>query len=80
MIPMVSAVLMMGRLRKMWTIPELAQKAGVEIDDVFNAENFLEDVDPASLELIAMALELNLGPVWERQRLSEQKRRSGRRQ
>ena len=34
--------------------------AGIEIDDVFDAENFLEDAPSVSVQLIAMVLNVDL--------------------
>ena len=67
MLPLVSASLTVARAMRGWTIPEVAEMAGVEVDDVFDAENFLEDVDPFTVELIAATLHVNLmklNPDW----------------
>lgn len=58
----------MARVSRGLTIPEVAVMAGVELDDVFDAENFLEDVKPVVVQLIAMALDVDLSKLEARNR------------
>ncbi|SFU95116.1 hypothetical protein SAMN05421543_11528 [Alicyclobacillus macrosporangiidus] len=60
MLPLVSAALTIARAMRGLTIPEVAIMAGVTPDDVFDAENFLEDVHPATVQIIAGALGIDL--------------------
>jgi transcriptional regulator with XRE-family HTH domain len=60
MLPLVSAVLTIARAMRGLTIPEVAVMAGVTPDDVFDAENFLQDVHPATVQIIARALGIDL--------------------
>ena len=68
MLPIVSASLTMARVLRGLTIPEVAAMAGVEIDDVFDAENFLEDVKPVIVQLIAMTLDVDLSKLEAKKR------------
>lgn len=52
----VSANLALARVERGLSMPKLAVMAGVLVDDVFNAENFLEDVNTVDLRLIVKAL------------------------
>ncbi|WP_029421774.1 helix-turn-helix domain-containing protein [Alicyclobacillus macrosporangiidus] len=58
--PLVSAALTIARAMRGLTIPEVAVMAGVTPDDVFDAENFLEDVHPAIVAIIAKTLGVDL--------------------
>lgn len=60
MLPNVSVGLTMARVVRRLSIPEVAIMAGVSMDDVFDAENFLDEVDPISVQLIALALNVDL--------------------
>lgn len=60
MLPIVSATLTAARAMNRLTIPELARMSGLSEDDVFTVENCLEDADVASVQLIAMALAVDL--------------------
>lgn len=66
MLPLISASLTMARALRGLTIPEVAEMAGVDIDVVFDAENFLEEVDPFTVELIASVLDVDLGKLENR--------------
>lgn len=66
MLPLVSASLTMARALRGLTIPEVAEMAGVDIDVVFDAENFLQYVDPFTVELIAPVLDVDLGKLENR--------------
>ena len=68
MLPLVSASLTMARALRGLTMPEVAEMAGVEIDDVFDAENFLEDAKPVIVQLIAMVLNVDLSKLETRKR------------
>ena len=60
MLPITSATLTVARAIRGLTIPEAARLAGVEEDDVFAAENLLEVADPVCVQLIAIALGVDL--------------------
>lgn len=60
MLPIVSATLTIARAMRGLTHQEVADLAGVYLFDVFDAETFLEEADPVSVVLIAMALDVDL--------------------
>ena len=59
-LPIISAALTVARALRGLTIPEAAGLSGVGEDDVFAAENSLEDADPVCVQLIAIALGVDL--------------------
>jgi len=63
MLPIVSAALTVARCIKGLEIPDVAVLAGVEVDHVFDAENFLEDAPIMAVWMIAEALGVNLDEV-----------------
>lgn len=65
-LPIVSAALTIARAMQGLTIPEVAVLAGVDPHDVFNAENFIEDVQPTNVYRIAAVLNVDLSRVYER--------------
>lgn len=60
MIPIVSATLTVARAIRGLSMKDVAAMAGVEINDVFQTENFLEKADLVSIQLIAIALDVDL--------------------
>ena len=60
MLPMVSGALTMARVLQGLPIPQVAVIAGVDPAEVFDAENFLEDVHPITVQLTAVALGVDL--------------------
>jgi len=58
MIPMISMKLTMALVAKRLSMSEVSVLAGVGIDDVFDAENFLGDAEPFAVQLIAVALDV----------------------
>lgn len=65
MLHVVSAVLAIARSINGLTIPELAYLVGVTEDDVFNAENFLNDAPMLTVWRIADFLGVNLDQIQE---------------
>lgn len=59
-LPLVSVALTVARALKGLTIPEAATIAGVRQDEVFEAENFLEEANPIAVQLIALRLGVDL--------------------
>ncbi|MCL6444810.1 MAG: hypothetical protein K6T83_15375 [Alicyclobacillus sp.] len=64
MLPIVSAALTIARAMQGLTILEVAELAGLEPDDVFGAENFLENVHPVKVCRIAEVLNVDLSRVY----------------
>lgn len=65
MLHVVSAVLTIARNMKGLTIAELAELVGVTEDDVFYAENFLDDAPMVTVWRIADFLGVDLDAIQE---------------
>ncbi|MCL6453736.1 MAG: hypothetical protein K6T78_08970 [Alicyclobacillus sp.] len=66
MLNVVSAALTIARCMNGLTIPEVAKLAGVSPDDVFDAENFLEDAPMVGVWRIANVLGVDLDWIQDR--------------